>query len=99
MLTFEQSPFLGTANIVTKLQVRDIHHDRETQRLCVIVLAGQEWLIRNVNTGTSLPAHRAPDCYRRRAAQQRERWYPCRCQRRTPRMTHPQFAIRREHYN
>jgi hypothetical protein len=31
MLTFEQSPFLGTANIVSKLQVRDIHHDRESR--------------------------------------------------------------------
>ena len=94
MLTFEQSPFLGTANIVSKLQVRlDIHHDRKMEGLYVIILAEQEWLIRNVNTGASLPAHRAPGCHRRRAAQQRERWYPRRCQRRTPGMTHPQFAI------
>ena len=63
---------------------------RSRKGLYVIALAGQEWLIRNVTTGASLPAHRAPGCYRRRAAQQREWWYPRRCQRRTSGMTHLQ---------
>jgi hypothetical protein len=31
MLTFEQSPFLGTANIVSKLQVRQNHQKHPTK--------------------------------------------------------------------
>jgi hypothetical protein len=47
MLTFEQSPFLGTANIVSKLQVRlDTHPNRKMEGLYVKILAEQEWLIR-----------------------------------------------------
>lgn len=65
-------------------------YNREKQGLYVIAPVGQKSLIHVVNTGASLPAHRAPGRHRRRAAQQRERWHPRRCQRRTSGMTHQQ---------